>query len=96
MDTSTTPGRPPLGLYPGQDSPRLYDRLVEVRRTKHYSPRTEKSYVHWIGRYLRFHGGRHPLEVAESDLNRFLSDLAITRKVAAATQNQALAAVLFL
>lgn len=69
---------------------------MEVLRAKHYSPRTEKSYVYWIGRYLRFHPGRHPRELAEEDVNSFLSYLATKRKVAAATQNQALAAILFL
>lgn len=96
MDASATPRRPALGLFPGRASPRLYGKIVEVLRTGHYSPRTEKSYVHWIGRYLRFHEGKHPRELAEEDVNRFLSDLATTKNVAAATQNQALAAVLFL
>lgn len=97
MDAATdTPRRAALGLFAGRVSPRQYDRLVHVLRAKHYSPRTEKSYVHWIGRYLRFHEGKHPRELAEEDVNRFLSDLATTKNVAAAIQNQALAAVLFL
>ncbi|MEX2555882.1 MAG: integron integrase [Actinomycetota bacterium] len=75
--------------------PRLYDRAVEVFRSRHYSPQTQKSYLHWIGRYLRFHGGADPRTLSEVDVNAFLSDLAVTHKVAAATQNQALAALLF-
>lgn len=56
MDAATdTPRRAALGLFAGRVSPRLYDRLVHVLRAKHYSPRTEKSYVHWIRRYLCFH-----------------------------------------
>lgn len=96
MDASTTPRPAPLGLFPGRDTPRLYDHLVRVIRARHYSPRTEKSYVRWIAKYLNFHDGRHPSELAEEEVNLFLSDLAVTHNVAAATQNQALAAVLFL
>lgn len=96
MDAAHAGPRRPIGLYPGRDEPRLHDRLVEVLRTRHYSPRTERSYVHWIGRFLRFHDGRHPRELAEPDVNAFLSDLAVRGSVAAATQNQALSAVLFL
>ncbi|MEX0874692.1 MAG: integron integrase [Actinomycetota bacterium] len=87
---------PTLGLFPGRASPRLYDRVIEVLRTRHYSPRTVETYVHWIRRFSKFHEGRHPRELRESDVAAFLSDLATRSKVAAATQNQALAAVLFL
>ncbi len=96
MATSTTQRRPPLGLHPGQPSPRLYDSLVEVLRVKHYSRRTEKAYVQWIRRYLVFHGRQHPRELSEGDVNRFLTHLAVQGHVAASTQNQALAAILFL
>ena len=85
-----------LGLFPGRASPRLYDHVVEVLRTRHYSPRTIETYVHWIRRYSKFHEGRHPRELREDDVNAFLSDLAVRSKVAAATQNQALSAILFL
>lgn len=88
--------RPPLGLYPGRDQPRLYDVMVRIFDVKHYSRRTKKSYLYWVGRYLRFHDGKHPRELAEPDLNAFLSHLATDRNVAAATQDQALAAILFL
>ena len=88
--------RSPLGLFPGQTAPRLYDRMVEVLRTRHYSRRTEKAYLHWIRHFLLFHNGTHPREMAEGDVNRFLTHLAVEKNVAASTQNQALAAVLFL
>ncbi|MGH2758512.1 MAG: integron integrase, partial [Actinomycetota bacterium] len=85
-----------LGVVPGVASPRLYDRVVDVLAARHYSPRTVEAYVAWIGRFVRFHEGRHPLELGVEDVNRFVSDLAVRGKVAAATQNQALAAILFL
>ena len=49
--------RSPLGLFPGEPTARLYDRLVEVLRTGHYSRRSEPAYIHWIRRVIRFHGG---------------------------------------
>jgi len=70
--------------------------VVEVLRARHYSRRTEKAYVHGIRRFVLFHQGRHPRELAEGDVNRFPTHLAIERNVAASTQNQALAAALFL
>jgi integron integrase len=73
--------------------------LEEVRaaiRVRHYSIRTEKSYVAWIVRYIRFHGNRHPSEMAEAEVAAFLSNLALARDVAASTQNQALNALTFL
>jgi site-specific recombinase XerD len=70
--------------------------VVEVLRARHYSRRTEEAYVHWIRRFLLFHKGTHPRELAESNLNRFLTHLAVSENVAASTQNQALAAVLVL
>ena len=96
MNNSTAYRRSPLGLFPGQPAPRLYDRVVEVLRTRHYSRRTEKPYLHWIRHFLLFHNGTHTREMAEGDVNRFLTDLAVQKNVAASTENQALAAVLFL
>ncbi|TKB76163.1 MAG: integron integrase [Nitrospira sp.] len=64
--------------------------------TRHYSRRTEQAYGHWVTRFLHFHQGRHPAEMAEPEINRFLTHLALKDKVSASTQNQALAAVLFL
>ena len=83
-------------MFPGQPVPRLHDRVVEVLRARHYSRRTEQAYVHWMRRFLLFHRGRYPREMVEGDVNRFLTHLAVQQNVAASTQNQALAAVLFL
>lgn len=95
--TTTTQDRPaPLGLFPGRSDPRLYDRAVEVLRAHHYSRRTEKAYLHWIGRYIRFHRHRHPRDLREPAVNAFLTHLAVDGDVSASTQNQALAALLFL
>ena len=86
----------PLGLFPGQPQPRLYDAMVEAFRVRHYSRRTEEAYVHWVRKYIDFHDRRHPRELAEDEVNRFLTHLAVKEHVAASTQNQALSAVLFL
>jgi len=76
--------------------PRLRDQFRSVMRRHHYSIRTEKSYWYWIRYFIRFHGMRHPLELGTSDVNAFLSWLATDRQVAAATQNLALNAIVFL
>jgi integron integrase len=75
---------------------KLLDRARHAMRVKHYSARTETAYVQWIRRYLRFHGLRHPAELGEGEVAAFLSDLAVRHRIGAATQNQALAALLFL
>jgi integron integrase len=76
--------------------PRLLDRVREAIRARHYSRRTEKTYVAWIKRYIFFHGKRHPAEMGAAEIVQFLTALAVDRKVAASTQNQALGALLFL
>ncbi|MBM4062199.1 MAG: integron integrase, partial [Planctomycetes bacterium] len=76
--------------------PRLLDAVRAALRTRHYSPRTEETYLHWIVRYLRFHDLRHPRDLGAAEVERFLNHLATDLHVAAATQNQALAALLFL
>ena len=96
MDTATLHRRAPLGLFPDKSAPRLYDRIVEVLRVRHHSRRTEEAYLHWIRRYIEFHARRHPRQLAEGDVNRFLTHLAVKEHVAASTQNQALSAILFL
>lgn len=65
-------------------------------QARHYSRRTEQAYGHWVIRFLHFHQGRQPAEMSEADINRFLTHLALKEKVSASTQNQALAALLFL
>ncbi len=76
--------------------PRLLDRVREAIRARHYSRRTEKTYVGWIRRYILFHGKRHPTEMGAAEVTRFLTSLAVAGNVAASTQNQALSALLFL
>lgn len=76
--------------------PRLLEVVREKLRAMHYSHRTEQQYVHWIRRFVAFHGRRHPAELGQGEVERFLNHLAIRREVAASTQNQALAAILFL
>ena len=76
--------------------PRLMDQVRTTLRTRHYSRRTEKSYCYWIRFYIRFHRLRHPLELDCGAVRAFLSWLATERDVAAATQNQALNALVFL
>lgn len=75
---------------------RLLDAVRERIRYRHYSYRTELAYVQWVSRYIRFHGKRHPRELNGEHVTAFLSSLAIDRHVSASTQNQALAALLFL
>jgi site-specific recombinase XerD len=65
-------------------------------RSRHYSPRTEQTYCHWVKRYIFFHNVRHPAEMAEPEINAFLTHLAVKEKVSASTQNRALSALLFL
>jgi len=76
--------------------PRLRDQFRAVIRVNHYSIRTEKSYWYWIRYFIRFHQLRHPLDLGPAEVNAFLSWLATERKVAAATQNLALNAIVFL
>lgn len=76
--------------------PRLLDRLRERIRVKHYSIRTEEAYVHWVRRFILFHGKRHPETMGAPEVEAFLSHLASTANVSASTQNVALSAILFL
>jgi integrase len=75
---------------------RLLDQVREQIRLKHYSIRTERVYCEWVRRFIRFHAYRHPAEMGAVEVEAFLSDLAVRRDVSASTQNQALAALLFL
>jgi integron integrase len=75
---------------------RLIPSARRVMRTRHLSRLTEKAYVRWIVRYVRFHGLRHPRTLGEREMREFLSYLAVDRNVTASTQSQALAALLFL
>lgn len=77
-------------------APRLLDRVRRAARTVHLARSTEQAYVSWIRRFILFHGKQHPLTLREPAVNAFLTSLAVDRNVAASTQNQALAALLFL
>jgi len=75
---------------------KLLDRVRDRIRVKHYSYRTEETYVQWIRRFILFHNKRHPNEMGGDEVNAFLTHLAVNDNVAASTQNQALSAILFL
>ena len=72
------------------------DQVREVLRYHHYALRTEQSYVKWILKFIKFNRTRHPREMGKPEIEGFLSHLAINRKVAVSTQNQAFNAILFL
>lgn len=78
------------------NQPKLLDRLRDAIRARHYSPRTEDAYVSWVRRFILFHGKRHPSSMGAEEVNAFLTTLAVDQDVAAPTQSQALAAILFL
>jgi integron integrase len=94
MDTTfpsaalTPPPEPP--------KPRLLDQVRAAIRARHYSRRTEKSYIGWIRRFIFFHKKRHPLEMGKKEVSAYLTHLATARNVSASTQTQALSALLFL
>lgn len=83
-----------MQIQPGE--PRLLDRVRAEVRVRHYSRRTEDAYVHWIRRFIVFHGRRHPRELGAPEITAFLAWLAVEQHVAASTQNQALSGLLFL
>jgi integron integrase len=74
----------------------LLDALRDRIRFRHYSLRTERAYVQWVRRFIRFHRRRHPRDMGAPEVTSFLGSLATLRNVSASTQNQALAALLFL
>jgi integron integrase len=94
--------RVPKALKPAQQpatgtrKPKLLDRLRDALRSRHYSRRTEQTYCHWVKRFIFFHNVKHPAEMAEPEINAFLTHLAVKDRVAASTQTQALSALVFL
>ncbi|MGH7772991.1 MAG: phage integrase N-terminal SAM-like domain-containing protein [Candidatus Binatia bacterium] len=76
--------------------PKLLDQVRQAIRTRHYSYMTEKAYVGWTKRFIFFHNKRHPAEMGETEIARFLSSLATNSHVSSSTQNQAFNALLFL
>ncbi len=88
---------PSLTPSPAQGKPKkLLEEVRDLMRLRHYSIRTERCYCDWITRFIRYHGKRHPREMAEVEVTAFLTHLAREGNVAASTQNQALSALLFL
>ena len=86
-------------MLPPSPHPRkvkLLDRVRETIRFRHYSRRTEQVYVDWIKQFILFHGKRHPDEMGAAEVKEFVTHLATKANVAAATQNQAFSALLFL
>ena len=83
-------------VYPAPHGPMLLEVVHERIRAKHYSPKTGKSYAHWIKRFVFFHHKKHPRDMGAPEVEDFLTDLAVNSKVSAATQTQALSALLFL
>ena len=76
---------------------KLMDQVRQVLQYHHYSPRTQRTYCDWIVRYVKFHGAKkHPRHMGKTEVEAFLTHLAVNRNVAAATQNQAFNAILFL
>lgn len=83
-------------MEPQPTSRKLLDQVRDALRLKHYSYRTEQAYVGWISRYILFHNKRHPKDLGAREVEAFLTHLAVNEHVAAATQNQAFSALLFL
>lgn len=81
---------------PANPPKKLLDQVRDALRTKHYSYRTEQSYVDWIRRYILYNDKRHPREMGAQEIEAFITHLATQRKVSVSTQNQALSALLFL
>lgn len=75
---------------------KLLDQMRDALRLKHYSFRTEETYIDWARRFILFHDRRHPKDMEAPEIHAFLTHLASQRRVAASTQNQALSAILFL
>lgn len=86
-----------MDASPNPQPPRLLDQVKQVMRLKHYSLRTEESYIlYYVRQYILFHNKRHPKEMGVDEIRAYLSYLAVEKNVAASTQNVALSALLFL
>ena len=83
-------------LPPPQNEKKLLDQYLEAILVKQYSARTGETYVQWVREYILYHNKRHPKEMAETEINQFITHLVTERKVSASTQNQAISAILFL
>lgn len=95
-DESPAPAVPGAEIPVDPAAPKLLDQVRIALRTRHYSRRTEDAYLLWIRRYIVANGKRHPATMGAGEVQQFLSALATEKHVAASTQNQALAALVFL
>lgn len=86
----------PIAHTRAHHKPTLLEQVRDALRARHESLRTEEAYVQGVRRFLLFHQKRHPQDMGVAEINQFLSDLAVTHRVAASTQHQALSAGLFL
>ncbi len=98
---STSPRASPSGSPAQREptrrrTPRLLDQVRLAIRIRHYSRRTEKVYILWVRQFILFHDKRHPAEMGVEEVQRFLTSLAVERRLSASSQNQALSALLFL
>jgi integron integrase len=92
MTTPDSPVPEPAAARPRT----LFGAISEAARLRHYSLRTEKTYIGWVRRFIRFCGGRHPRTLGSNEITTFLTHLAVDLRVSASSQNQALQALLFL
>ena len=83
-------------ISPAPQEKKLLDQYRDALRIKHYSPRTEDTYIQWVRNYILFHNKRHPKEMGIPEIGQYLTHLATKQQVAASTQNQAFSAILFL
>lgn len=86
----------PLQTAASHKGKKLLDQYRDALRVKHYSPRTEDTYLLWVKNYILFHNKRHPKEMGVPEIEQFLCHLASDKTVSASTQNQAFSAILFL
>lgn len=85
-----------LSNPPAPKDKKLLDQYRDALRVKHYSPRTEDTYLQWVKNYILFHNKRHPKDMGIAEIGQFLAHLASGRQVSVSTQNQAFSAILFL
>ena len=71
---------------PASQPPKLLDQIRNKLRVKHYAIRTEEQYLHWIKRYILFHGKRHPKDMGAAQIEAFLTNLAVADEVTASTR----------
>ncbi len=92
----TPKNTPPIQDTSSPKGKKLLDQYRDQIRIKQYSPRTEKTYIHWVREYILFHNKRHPKEMGIPEINQFITHLVVERKASASTQNQAVSGILFL